>query len=291
MGKCNCSCKGAVSTEGKKGNPGANGTNGTNGTNGVDGLYGGWSSMWKYEKSTGDHPGVKTIRLENGTPQLVNYIYVNINNAYGLDIPDFLASFDNTGNFGWIRLFVEHDSSKFSYYKMTSIDTTLYGSTVVKIGVTWVDGTSALSSPFSDDDNVVMTFTPAFAVVADGKSTVAVTILLDGIDTLISGSSTAALAAGTYLFWGTANIGIAGGALEGAEVSCQFNVNASPVGSASVVEFLSGAAAQSVKMSASLLEKITVTAGQVVSIHATAALAGGGAAIAISQSVQYIKIG
>lgn len=132
---------------------GPQGLPGTNGTNGINGLYGGWSSNWLYDNNTSNTPAIRTFRMNNINPTLVTSIYINSTNANSINIAQFVASFNNSGNFGWIRVFDEHTPTIFSYYYITA--TSISGS-VTTLTVTYVSG----SGTFINTNSTVISFTP-----------------------------------------------------------------------------------------------------------------------------------
>ena len=107
-----------------QGATGAQGASGTNGTNGNDGIFGGYSLEWKFDDNTSASPATTKIRLNNATYASVTNIYIHENNIDSVDSTAFLASFDDTGdvnNHGYIRLFKQHDSTKFWLGKVKSV--------------------------------------------------------------------------------------------------------------------------------------------------------------------------
>lgn len=117
---CN-SCSNITLPQGASGAQGASGTNGTDGSNGI---FGGYSLEWEFDD--GISPSVPTtkIRLNNAAYASVTEIYIHENNIDSVDSTAFLASFDDTGdvnNHGYIRLFKQHDSTKFWLGKVKSV--------------------------------------------------------------------------------------------------------------------------------------------------------------------------
>ena len=74
---CKCKCKGATSSQGAKGNAGATGSRGE---------YGGYSSDWVFNASTGSGPASTNIRLNNATPASVTKIFISNVNADSVDV-------------------------------------------------------------------------------------------------------------------------------------------------------------------------------------------------------------
>lgn len=152
---CECKCKGAVSSKGDKGD---NGINGTDGTNGNDGLYGGWSNKWVFNDGNANNPASTTMRLNTANPAAATAIYINVANSSSIDLTAFLASFLNSSNYGYLRIFKEYDSKLFSYYKITNYS---LAAGVVTLSVTYKDGSDAGLVPYITGIPMVITFTPA----------------------------------------------------------------------------------------------------------------------------------
>jgi len=117
---CN-SCSNITLPQGATGAQGASGTNGTDGSNGI---FGGYSLEWEFDDNTSASPATTKIRLNNAAYASVTKIYIHENNIDSVDSTAFLASFDDTGdvnNHGYIRLFKQHDSTKFWLGKVKSV--------------------------------------------------------------------------------------------------------------------------------------------------------------------------
>ena len=107
-----------------QGAQGPQGDAGTNGTNGNDGIFGGYSLEWEFDDSISPSVATTKIRLNNAAYASVTKIYIHQNNIDSVDSTAFLASFDDTGdvnNHGYIRLFKQHDSTKFWLGKVKSV--------------------------------------------------------------------------------------------------------------------------------------------------------------------------
>lgn len=119
-----------------------------------DGDYGGYSSKWKFSNAITASAASTEVRLDSATYNAVANIYINETNADSTNVANILASFDNGGNFGYIRLFKEFDSDTFWVGEVTSV--TDNGS-YYTIGVTYILHNGA----FTSADNIVITFSPS----------------------------------------------------------------------------------------------------------------------------------
>lgn len=107
-----------------QGATGAQGAAGTDGTPGLNGVFGGYSLEWEFDDNTSASPATTKIRLNNATYASVTNIYIHENNIDSVNSTAFLASFDDAGdvnNHGYIRLFKQHDSTKFWLGKVKSV--------------------------------------------------------------------------------------------------------------------------------------------------------------------------
>jgi len=137
-GNCNCSTPIAI-------------PNGTNGTNGQNGIFGGWSQRMIFDTATSASPLANKLRMNNATPSSVTEIYVNDLNADGIDIDAFLDAFDNSGAYGYLRIWKQFDSTKFWMGEVTSVTDNGADHT---IGVTH----TASNGTFSASDSIVISF-------------------------------------------------------------------------------------------------------------------------------------
>lgn len=150
LGGCTCSSNSTILPIGPTG---AAGTNGTNGTNGADGIFGGYSSNWKFSTSTSTSPASTEIRFNNATYSSVTAIYIHQENYSAINMANFIDTMDDTGNYGYIRVFKYNDATKFWLGKVTNV--TDNGSDYT-LTVTYV----LANSTFAANDQVVVTFTP-----------------------------------------------------------------------------------------------------------------------------------
>lgn len=137
--------------------------NGAAGVDGDDGLYGGFSSEFIFETNTGSGPGSTFIRLNSATYTAVTNIYISETNADNINVAAFVATMNNSGNFGLIKLFKEYDSTKFWMGRITSFTD---NGTNVTLGVTYI----LHNSSFAANDRIIATFTPAGAAGAAGTN-------------------------------------------------------------------------------------------------------------------------
>ena len=126
------------------------------GADGLNGEFGGYSSIFKYSVTTTPPPTVGFINFNNSDPLSITKVYVSTTNHESIDVTDFLASLDNNGNFGYIRIFKEFESETFYLFEITSVSN---GGSYYELGVNYL-GHSFYSTPTSGD-KIVLTFAPA----------------------------------------------------------------------------------------------------------------------------------
>lgn len=143
--KCSCRCKGAVSTKGNKGDAGVAG---------AAGLYGGYSYDWLFNTSTSTGPSAGDLRFNNATANLVTAIYVSDTGTGSVDCDALLDSLSNNSKYGYVRVFKKSDSTKFWMGQITAVTD---NGTDHTLDVTYL----ASNSSFSEDDAVVLTFSPS----------------------------------------------------------------------------------------------------------------------------------
>lgn len=150
---------------------------------GTDGIYGGFSSNFLFSTTTSVSPSSTQLRFNSGTYGSVTRIWVSETNGSNVDVTDWLASFDNNGNFGTVRIFKEYDSTKFWYGLVTGVtDSGSY----YTLDVTYIDHNSS----FANNDSIVMSFTmngEAASITVeetDGTPTGTPTIVKFGSNTL-----------------------------------------------------------------------------------------------------------
>lgn len=176
------------------------------GADGLDGMYGGYSSDFKFDSSVAAGPASTYLRLNNTTYSSVTTIYISDTNQDSTNVDLFLDSFDNSGNFGKIRIFKEYDSNTFWDGTITAVTDS---GTYHTITVTYV----LSNGTFAAGDSLVVTFAPAggqgqagpLSITADSLDNVSIQdITVAGGITTVTGA-TASLAAGTYLIFFEAN--------------------------------------------------------------------------------------
>ena len=155
---CNCSsnCKCLNSTvvpRGKQGDPGIDGR---------DGIYGGFAGKWTYNGSVSPTvptmSGTYQLRFNDSDSADVTEIYVSKTGNYAIDFSDFLASFDNSGSYGRIRIFKEYDSTKFWMGEITSVTDSV---TYYTLGVSYITASASVIPTtifISPTENIVMEF-------------------------------------------------------------------------------------------------------------------------------------
>lgn len=124
------------------------------GSAGERGSYGGYSSTWLFDSTISTTPLSTRLRFNDGDFTLVSEIYVSDTNSKSIDFNAFLDSLLNSGNYGFIRIFKESDSSKFWYGKLNTITD---NGTDHTLGVTYILSNGSLA----DFDSVVLTFSPS----------------------------------------------------------------------------------------------------------------------------------
>jgi len=154
---------------------------GLTGSAGAQGLFGGFSGRWYFSTLLTNSNTATKLKFNNATPSSVTEIYVSTSNYDGLDYGAFLASFSNSSDFGYIRIFKESDSTKFWVAKVTSV-TSSGGGTYYALGVTYIDANDS----FALDEAVVLTFSP-------GGSTGSDVLYNDITDTAVTSATFAAL--------------------------------------------------------------------------------------------------
>jgi len=132
------------------------GPTGATGADGDQGLYGGFSSDWVFSTSTGSGPASTNIRLNSATYASVTTIYISNVNADALDLTNFLLSFENNSNFGYIRLFNQTNNTKYWYGQITALVNNV---SEIVLTVTYIDHNDS----FTAADSVVVTFSPSGA--------------------------------------------------------------------------------------------------------------------------------
>lgn len=124
---------------------------GAAGTAGTQGVYGGFSSEWIFDDNTGSATGTGELRFNNVTLSSVTSIFINDTNADAADLEAFLDSFNNSGNFGTIRISKKSDSNVFW---MGNVTVEVDSGTEHAITVTHVIS----NGTFTDADPVIVSF-------------------------------------------------------------------------------------------------------------------------------------
>lgn len=150
---CGCSSSGCDTLNtgtlptGLRGAPGATGT---------QGLYGGFSYDWLFNTSTSTGPSSGDLRFNNSTYSSVTAIYVSDTGTGSVDCDAFLDSLSNGSKYGYIRIFKKSDSTKFWVGQVTAVTD---NGTDHTVAVTYISS----NSTFSEDDAIVLTFSPSGA--------------------------------------------------------------------------------------------------------------------------------
>jgi hypothetical protein len=138
------------------------GTAGQDGANGNDGSHGGHSLTWKWSTGTGN-PAANEITFNTGTYASVVTIKIDDDNFDNDDSSAFLASFDNSSNYGLIKIIQANDNTKWWTGTITAVnDQTDY----YQYTVTYIDHNDA----FTAAAEVVVSFTPAGAAGSNGSN-------------------------------------------------------------------------------------------------------------------------
>jgi len=127
------------------------------GADGLNGEFGGYSSIFIYNgASTTAPPPTTSFRFNNTTPALITKIYVSNTNGENISATEFLTSLDNSGKFGFIRIFKEFESETFYLFELTAVtDTGSYH----ELDVNYL-GNNFYSTPVTGD-KLVLSFAPA----------------------------------------------------------------------------------------------------------------------------------
>jgi len=123
------------------------------GEDGSDGLFGGYSARWIFDTNTAVSPASTKMRFNNGTLNLVNQIYLADNNGDGVDHTTFINSLNPFGEFGYVRIFKEDNSTVFWLGEITSITD---NATYFTLGVTHIFSNGV----FTNSANTVVSFIP-----------------------------------------------------------------------------------------------------------------------------------
>lgn len=130
---------------------GAAGAAGAPGVAGTDGVFGGYSGEWEYDNAIAVGTGSGEFRFNNVTPASVTKLYINEVNGVAANMAAFLASFDNSGNFGLIRVSKKDNSATFWMGSVTAV-ADLGSEHDISVSYITSNGT------FTDEDDVVISF-------------------------------------------------------------------------------------------------------------------------------------
>lgn len=140
---------------------------------GDDGLFGGYSLAWKFDSATNlTAPNATYLKFNNATISSVTAIKINETNKDSIVVDAFLDSFDNSGNFGLLKIFKEYDSSKFAFFELTNISD---GGSHQDLTVTYIDG----NGTFTTNDVLVVSFTPKGETGTNGSNAATKAYVLD----------------------------------------------------------------------------------------------------------------
>jgi hypothetical protein len=132
------------------------------GAAGEDGLYGGFSYHWKFLSTTGA-VGSTYLNFDNSDYTLVTTIKIHETVTGGINMGPFLTVFNNSGDYGLIKITKEFDSTTFWCGTITNI---VDSGSFRTITVTYADHNNS----FTTDDVVVVTFTPFGAAGSDAST-------------------------------------------------------------------------------------------------------------------------
>jgi microcystin-dependent protein len=90
------------------------------GSDGSDGLFGGYSMSFKFESAIITPPTPSYVRFNNATYASVTALYISDTAIQGA-VGTWLDSFLGGGNYGYLRIFKEYDSSIFANFKVTAV--------------------------------------------------------------------------------------------------------------------------------------------------------------------------
>lgn len=157
---CSCGNANCLSTETISIPTGADGQGGSNG------LFGGFSAEWVFDSATSANPPLTELRFNNATLASVTEIYINDTNADSVDHNAFLEAFKNTiggtDYFGLVKVWKQHNSNVFWMGKVTAVVDNGADHTIT---VTHI----ASNGTFTDEDDVVTSFTPQGATGTNGN--------------------------------------------------------------------------------------------------------------------------
>lgn len=149
---------GATGPQGATGSPaGATGSTGATGPAGFQ--TGAIAINYTFSTTTTDSdPGAGNLRLNNATQNTASEIFVDLLDNLGTDWTEGIDSMDASTNptRGFVRIIKQDDLTKWILFKLTGVQIV---SGYRKLDVTIVDSSAA--SPFANNDQVLLHFTPA----------------------------------------------------------------------------------------------------------------------------------
>ena len=142
---------------------------GPTGLSGRDGIYGGYSGEWLYSSTTTITPAAGQLRFNRNTANAVTNIFVSNMGDNSTPYSIFLASLTNAGDYGWVRIFKEYDSTKFWMGRITNV---VSGGTYFNLTVSFNTASAGLiaTSLFNNNDRIVLSFSPKGATGANGSA-------------------------------------------------------------------------------------------------------------------------
>ena len=130
---------------------------------GAVGGFGGNSQQYSFSNSQLDSdPGSGYFRFDNTSSANITKVYIDVQNSGGVSMEDWLGSFDDSGSGagnvrGHLRFFKKDEPEKFITLNVNGANTNPSG--YIKLQVIHVASSAiSVSSVFSDDDPIVVTF-------------------------------------------------------------------------------------------------------------------------------------
>jgi hypothetical protein len=121
---------------------------------GLNGVYGGHSAKWFFNSTTSPNPGNGTLRFNNSNQAAATVIYIDNLDYNNVDMDSFLDTFDNSSNYGFIRIFKEFDQNTFWIGTITNVGEPSGAYHQLNVTINKSNGT------FANGDAIVVTFTP-----------------------------------------------------------------------------------------------------------------------------------
>ena len=192
---------------------GATGATGSAGAAGAQGIAGGFSGTWLYDTGTGAGTSSGDFRFDHATPGSVTGLFINDTDSTSSAMQAFLDAFNNSGNFGLIKVTKKTDASVFWMGKVTA--ETDSGSEH-NVAVTYVTNNGS----FTNNDPCVISFVDSGADKAALYAKYYTVLLAQSGTSNPTGTPPAAVrAASDYLgdiVWTRTSTGVYTGTLSGA---------------------------------------------------------------------------